>query len=166
MKTFIVKATETLKVEKHYRVQAEGVEQAADLASAGRVAGVLDGRSLGIVDRQVDRAGVVEMASQPGGPVDGPVDGQASGTENLEIVDKDAARRACRILVDAYASNPEYVDWSDVQASLAEALKAFGLPEDYPEKVWQARLAREEAGSDPEGDGTIESSVMGDLGLG
>lgn len=52
---------------------------------------------------------------------------------------------ACRILIRAYAHNPQQVDWSDVQAALDQALEGFGLPADYPEIVHEVRRTIEEA---------------------
>ncbi len=40
------------------------------------------------------------------------------------------AEAACRILISAYATDPQHVDWADVQDALAEALAAFGLGPD------------------------------------
>ena len=49
------------------------------------------------------------------------------------------AADACRLLIEAYMHNPEQVDWSDIQIALDAALEAFGLPEDYPERVFAAQ---------------------------
>jgi len=160
MKIFVVKSTETLRMEKSYRVDAESSDDAVGKVMSGDVSGVESGRFMGIDAREIDAAGIVELSS----PSSGGTDASPGGIGKLEIADREAARRACKILVEAYASNPEDVDWSDVQASLAEALNAFGLPEDYPEKVWQDRLARENP-DESEDDETVEASVMSDLGL-
>lgn len=50
----------------------------------------------------------------------------------------DLAAEACRLLITAYAKNPEHVDWSDVQTALDMALKAFDLPSDYPQIAFEA----------------------------
>ena len=46
------------------------------------------------------------------------------------VLHPDHAGTACRILIRAYAADPEYVDWSEVQEALAEALAAFGFAPD------------------------------------
>ncbi|MAN77407.1 MAG: hypothetical protein CML24_09495 [Rhizobiales bacterium] len=53
----------------------------------------------------------------------------------------DLSAEACRLLITAYAENPEQVDWSDVQAALDMALKAFDLPADYPQIAFEASQA-------------------------
>jgi len=42
--------------------------------------------------------------------------------------------RACAALILAYCNNPQDVDWSDIQGALEEALKAFDMPPDFPER--------------------------------
>jgi len=46
------------------------------------------------------------------------------------LIRPDHASQACRILIRAYAADPQHVDWADVQDALAEALAAFGLAPD------------------------------------
>jgi hypothetical protein len=46
---------------------------------------------------------------------------------------------ACAALILAYCNNPEHVDWSDVQSALEEALKAFKLPHNFPERVYELK---------------------------
>lgn len=48
------------------------------------------------------------------------------------VANPEAAAEACRTLVEAYANNPEDMDWTDVQWALRFALEALGLPEDFP----------------------------------
>lgn len=43
------------------------------------------------------------------------------------------AADACRLLILAYKSGHQHVDWNDVQEALAKALEAFGLPASYIE---------------------------------
>jgi hypothetical protein len=52
--------------------------------------------------------------------------------------------RACAALILAYCNNPEHVDWSDVQSALEEALKAFELPTDFPERMHEIKKEDEE----------------------
>jgi hypothetical protein len=40
-------------------------------------------------------------------------------------------------LINAYLSDPEHVDWDDVQKALDTALKAFDLPPTYLEDATQ-----------------------------
>lgn len=54
------------------------------------------------------------------------------------LTNPEAAAEAARILIRAYAQDPQDVDWNDVQQALERALEAFGLPETYPEDVFQA----------------------------
>lgn len=50
----------------------------------------------------------------------------------------DLAAEACRMLINAYAKNPEQVDWSDIQMALGMALQAFDLPGDFPTMAFEA----------------------------
>lgn len=154
---FEIEVAETVTTRKIYILEAETASEAIDKAAIGdTVREDPFGAQVGItavVGREPDveslrELGADELAEEQG--ADGP------------LVDVESARLACRTLVEAYASNPEDVDWDDVQASLAHALKALGLPQDYPEKTWQNRLEREEAQN---GTQSIESSVLDDLGL-
>ncbi len=54
------------------------------------------------------------------------------------------AAEACRLLIRAYAVDPQHVDWSDVQDALAEALAAFGLTPDAFEIASQSPLSAAE----------------------
>lgn len=45
------------------------------------------------------------------------------------------AAEASRLLIEAYLDDPEDVDWDDIQRALDVALRAFSLPEDFPEQV-------------------------------
>lgn len=58
-----------------------------------------------------------------------PVDNMPPGKDHIR--DLGAAQRSVKLLIEAYEANPQQVDWEDVQAALAEALKAVGLPENH-----------------------------------
>ena len=47
------------------------------------------------------------------------------------------AAESCCQLINAYLSDPEHVDWDDVQKALDAALKAFDLPPTYLEDAAQ-----------------------------
>ncbi|SER27220.1 hypothetical protein SAMN05216548_11451 [Faunimonas pinastri] len=59
----------------------------------------------------------------------------ASIPDDLPLIADSAAQVACRTLVNTYCNDPEDVDWSDVQTALQAALRAFGLPSDYPDQA-------------------------------
>ncbi len=63
--------------------------------------------------------------------------------------DPQLAADACRLLIQAYAVDPQHVDWSDVQDALGEALSAFNLPPDYFDIAAQASTNRAEEGAEP-----------------
>lgn len=56
-----------------------------------------------------------------------------------KLVEPKAALQACRILVEAYANDPEDVDWYDIQLALEQALDALGLPRGWPEQEYERR---------------------------
>jgi len=59
------------------------------------------------------------------------------------------AADACRLLIQAYAIDPQHVDWAEVQEALGEALAAFDLPPDYFDVAAQAATDRPEEGGSP-----------------
>jgi hypothetical protein len=63
--------------------------------------------------------------------------------------DPHRAADACRLLIRAYAVDPQHVDWSDVQGALVEALAAFDLPQDYFDIAAQASADQPEDGAAP-----------------
>jgi hypothetical protein len=63
--------------------------------------------------------------------------------------DPQQAAEACRLLIQAYAVDPQHVDWADVQDALGEALAAFNLPPDYFDVAAQASTKRVEEGAEP-----------------
>jgi hypothetical protein len=63
--------------------------------------------------------------------------------------DPQRAAGACRLLIQAYAVDPQHVDWADVQQALSEALAAFDLPQDYFDIAAQASMDQPEEGGSP-----------------
>jgi len=59
------------------------------------------------------------------------------------------AAEACRRLIQAYAVDPQHVDWSDIQDALGKALAAFDLPQDYFDVAAQASADQPEEGASP-----------------
>jgi hypothetical protein len=59
------------------------------------------------------------------------------------------AAEACRLLIQAYAVDPQHLDWADVQQALSEALAAFDLPPDYFDVATQASTDQPEEGASP-----------------
>jgi hypothetical protein len=59
------------------------------------------------------------------------------------------AADACRLLIQAYAVDPQHVDWADVQDALGEALAAFDLSPDYFDIAAQASADQPEDGAAP-----------------
>lgn len=51
--------------------------------------------------------------------------------------DPTLAAESCCQLINAYLSDPEHVDWDDVQKALDTALKAFDLRLTYIEEAFQ-----------------------------
>jgi len=63
--------------------------------------------------------------------------------------DPHRAADACRLLIQAYAVDPQHVDWSDVQDALGEALAAFDLPPDHFDIAAQDAADEPEKGASP-----------------
>jgi hypothetical protein len=63
--------------------------------------------------------------------------------------DLQRAAEACRLLIQAYAIDPQHVDWADVQEALGEALAAFDLPPDFFDVAAQASMDQPEEGGSP-----------------
>ncbi len=63
--------------------------------------------------------------------------------------DPHRAAEACRLLIQAYAVDPQHVDWSDVQGAVVEALAAFDLPPDYLDVAVLASTDQAEEGASP-----------------
>jgi hypothetical protein len=63
--------------------------------------------------------------------------------------DPHRAAEACRLLIQAYAVDPQHVDWADVQDALGEALAAFDLPPDYFDVAALASTDQPEEGASP-----------------
>lgn len=51
--------------------------------------------------------------------------------------DPTLAAKSCCQLINSYLSDPEHVDWDEVQKALDIALKAFDLPPTYLEDAAQ-----------------------------
>lgn len=51
--------------------------------------------------------------------------------------DSTLAAESCCQLINAYLSDPEHVDWDEVQKALDTALKAFDLPQTHFEEAIQ-----------------------------
>jgi hypothetical protein len=52
-------------------------------------------------------------------------------------------------LIQAYAVDPQHVDWADVQEALREALAAFNLPPDYFDVAALGSTDQTEEGDSP-----------------
>jgi hypothetical protein len=63
--------------------------------------------------------------------------------------DPQRAADACSLLIQAYAVDPQHVDWADVQDALGEALAAFDLPPDYLDVAVLASTDQAEEGASP-----------------
>jgi hypothetical protein len=63
--------------------------------------------------------------------------------------DPQQAAEACRRLIQAYAIDPQHVDWADVQDALGEALAAFDLPPDYLDVAVLASTDQPDEGASP-----------------
>jgi hypothetical protein len=63
--------------------------------------------------------------------------------------DPQRAAEACRLLIQAYAIDPQHVDWSDVQDALGQALAAFNLPPDFFDVAAQVSTDQPEQGVSP-----------------
>jgi hypothetical protein len=72
------------------------------------------------------------------------VDEVPTDTRRYAHFDAARGREACIRLIESYVADPEDVDWEDVQNALEEALRAFGLPPDYPEEEHARRNGEED----------------------
>ncbi len=63
--------------------------------------------------------------------------------------DPQLAADACRLLIQAYAVDPQHVDWADVQDALGEALAAFDLSPDYFDVAAEALTNQPVEGASP-----------------
>jgi len=51
------------------------------------------------------------------------------------VVDHQAALKASRILINAICADPHEVSMADIAPALESALRAYGLPPDFPSQV-------------------------------
>lgn len=80
----------------------------------------------------------------PNARLDRPTPDELAPTSGT-LGDLAAAEKGMRTLIDAYCSNPQQVDWWDVQVCLHYSLQAFGYPTDYPEQIYAKRQEEDES---------------------